>query len=133
MSKHNKERKKTGHSGNSQEPEAKVSPKSSHYTKSGKLKITFYEEELLRLQEEMVKIQYWVKAQNMRVVILFEGRDAAGKGGTIKRITERTNPRVVRVVALGIPSDREKNEWYLLELYELFSYKYIYHLKDPTE
>jgi polyphosphate kinase 2 len=60
----------------------------------------------------MVKIQYWVKAQNMRVVIVFEGRDAAGKGGTIKRITERTNPRVVRVVALGIPSDREKNQWY---------------------
>ncbi|NCF67004.1 MAG: polyphosphate kinase 2 [Chloroflexi bacterium] len=83
-----------------------------HYTKNGKLRSSFYEKELLRLQEEMVKIQYWVKAQNMRVVIVCEGRDAAGKGGTIKRITERTNPRVVRVVALGIPSDREKNQWY---------------------
>jgi polyphosphate kinase 2 len=112
MSKKKTVEKNTGHSGNSQKPEAEVSPTSSRYTKSGKLKSAFYEKELLRLQEEMVKIQYWVKAQNMRVVILFEGRDAAGKGGTIKRITERTNPRVVRVVALGIPSDREKNEWY---------------------
>jgi len=83
-----------------------------HYTKKGKLKTAFYEKELLRLQEEMVKIQYWVKEQNLRVVIVFEGRDAAGKGGVIKRITERTNPRVVRVVALGIPTDREKNSWY---------------------
>ena len=83
--------------------------KNDHYTKNGKLKNNFYEKELLRLQEEMVKIQYWVKEQNLRVVIVFEGRDAAGKGGVIKRITERTNPRVVRVVALGIPTDREKN------------------------
>ena len=60
----------------------------------------------------MVKLQYWVKEKNLRAVIVFEGRDAAGKGGVIKRITERTNPRVVRTVALGIPSDREKNQWY---------------------
>ena len=88
------------------------SPQDDRYKKNGRLKKAFYEEELLRLQEEMVKIQYWVKDQNLRVVIVFEGRDAAGKGGTIKRITERTNPRVVRTVALGIPSDREKNQWY---------------------
>jgi polyphosphate kinase 2 len=112
MSKKKTVEKKTGHSGNSQKPEAEVSPNNSRYKKNGGLKSRFYEKELLRLQEEMVKIQYWVKAQNMRVVIVFEGRDAAGKGGTIKRITERTNPRVVRVVALGIPSDREKDEWY---------------------
>ena len=82
------------------------------YTKRGKLKTIFYEQELLRLQEELVKLQYWVKEKGLRVVVIFEGRDAAGKGGVIKRITERTNPRVVRVVALGIPSDREKTQWY---------------------
>ena len=87
-------------------------PEEKRYKKNGKLKKKYYESELLRLQEEMVKLQYWVKEQNLRVIIVFEGRDAAGKGGTIKRITERTNPRVVRVVALGIPSDREKSQWY---------------------
>ncbi len=81
-------------------------------TRKGKLKKSFYEAELLRLQEELVKLQYWVKAKGLHVVILFEGRDAAGKGGTIKRIVERTNPRVIRVVALGIPSDVEKTQWY---------------------
>jgi polyphosphate kinase 2 len=82
------------------------------YTKKGKLQTQYYEEELLRLQEELVKLQYWVKEKGLRVIIIFEGRDAAGKGGVIKRIVERTNPRVVRVVALGIPSDREKTQWY---------------------
>jgi polyphosphate kinase len=82
------------------------------YKKSGKLRKEFYESELLRLQEELVKLQYWVKEKGLRVVIVFEGRDAAGKGGVIKRITERTNPRVVRVVALGIPTEREKSQWY---------------------
>jgi polyphosphate kinase 2 len=82
------------------------------YSKKGKLKAEYYEEELLRLQEELVKLQYWVKEKGLRVVIIFEGRDAAGKGGVIKRIVESTNPRIVRVVALGIPSDREKTQWY---------------------
>ena len=82
------------------------------YKKNGKLQNVFYESELLRLQEELVKLQYWVKERGLRVVIVFEGRDAAGKGGVIKRITERTNPRVVRVVALGIPTEREKTQWY---------------------
>jgi len=71
-----------------------------------------YEMELIRLQVELVKMQYWVKHTGTRIVILFEGRDAAGKGGTIKRITEPLNPRGCRVVALGTPSDREKTEWY---------------------
>ena len=106
------EKNKSEHSGNSQESDLEVSKNGSHYKKNGKLKSNFYESEMLRLQEEMVKIQYWVKEKGLRVVIVFEGRDAAGKGGVIKRITERTNPRVVRVVALGIPSDREKNQWY---------------------
>jgi len=114
MSKNNNEievENDQGNSENSQKP-GTVPKMDYRYTKKGKLKKEFYESELLRLQEEMVKIQYWVKDQNLRVVIVFEGRDAAGKGGTIKRITERTNPRVVRTVALGIPSDREKNQWY---------------------
>ena len=85
---------------------------SQKYSKKGKLKNQYYEEELLRLQEELVKLQYWVKEKGLRVIIIFEGRDAAGKGGVIKRITESTNPRVVRIVALGIPSDREKTQWY---------------------
>jgi len=101
-----------GISGNYQKPALVVPGKDKRYRKDGRLKKEFYESELLRLQEEMVKLQYWVKKQNLHVVIVFEGRDAAGKGGVIKRITERTNPRVVRVVALGIPSDREKNQWY---------------------
>ncbi len=84
----------------------------SYLKKNGRLKNEFYEAELLRLQEEMVKLQYWVKEKGLRVVIVFEGRDAAGKGGVIKRIQERTNPRVVRVVALGIPTEREKTQWY---------------------
>ena len=71
-----------------------------------------YESELIRLQEELVKLQYWIKERGLKVVVLFEGRDAAGKGGVIKRITERTNPRIVKVVALGTPSDREKTQWY---------------------
>jgi len=88
-----------------QEPEKR-------YKKNGKLRTDFYEKELQRLQEELVKLQYWVRTNNLKAAIIFEGRDAAGKGGAIKRITERTNPRVVRVVALGIPTEREKSEWY---------------------
>ena len=79
---------------------------------SSKLSSKVYEKELARLQVELVKMQYWVKHTGVRIVILFEGRDAAGKGGTIKRITEPLNPRGCRVVALGTPSDREKTEWY---------------------
>lgn len=86
--------------------------KKSHDKEDGSLKNSFYEEELSRLQDELAKLQYWVKDQGLRVAVLFEGRDAAGKGGVIKRITERTNPRIVRVVALGIPTEREKSEWY---------------------
>ncbi|MGA7933177.1 MAG: polyphosphate kinase 2 [Kovacikia sp.] len=77
-----------------------------------KLSSKEYEKDLARLQVELVKLQYWVKHVGARIVILFEGRDAAGKGGTIKRITEPLNPRGCRVVALGTPSDREKTEWY---------------------
>ena len=71
-----------------------------------------YERELARLQEELVRLQRWIRHKGLKVVVIFEGRDAAGKGGVIKRIAERTNPRVVRVVALGTPSDREKTQWW---------------------
>lgn len=80
--------------------------------KNGKLRNGFYTQELIKLQEEMVKLQYWTREKGLRVVIVFEGRDAAGKGGVIKRIIERTNPRIIRVVALGIPTEREKTQWY---------------------
>ena len=82
------------------------------YKKNGKLTDGFYMQELTKLQEELVKLQYWVREKGLRVAILYEGRDAAGKGGVIKRITERTNPRVIRVVALGIPTERQKTQWY---------------------
>ena len=71
-----------------------------------------YEKELARLQEELVRLQEWIVHAGLRVAVLFEGRDTAGKGGVIKRITERTNPRVVRTVALGTPTERERSEWY---------------------
>ena len=82
------------------------------YNKKGVLRNKIYEGELARLQIELVKLQHWVKEEGKRIVVIFEGRDAAGKGGVIKRIAERTNPRIVRTVALGVPSDREKTQWY---------------------
>ncbi len=81
-------------------------------TESDGLKKKFYERELARLQVEMVKLQEWIKHEGLKVVVLFEGRDAAGKGGTIQRITQSLNPRVCRVVALGTPTEREKTQWY---------------------
>lgn len=82
------------------------------YKKNGKLKNDYYEAELARLQTEFVKLQYWVKHQGLKVLIIFEGRGSAGKGGVIKRITERSNPRIVRVVALPKPTEREATQWY---------------------
>src|SRR6516162_4482621 len=72
-----------------------------------------YEKEIRKLQIELCKLQDWVKEKGLRAIIVFEGRDAAGKGGTIKAITERTSPRVFRVVALPAPSDREKSQIYI--------------------
>ena len=71
-----------------------------------------YVDELARLQFELIKLQEWVKIEGLKVCVLFEGRDAAGKGGVIKRITESLNPRTCRVVALGTPTEREKTQWY---------------------
>jgi polyphosphate kinase 2 len=80
---------------------------------NGKLKTKKYEKELRRLQGKLCELQEWVKAKGLRVVVVFEGRDAAGKGGTIKAIMERVSPRVFRLVALPAPSDREKSQMYL--------------------
>ena len=84
-----------------------------------------YFRELLRLQGELVKLQDWVVATKQKVVILFEGRDAAGKGGVIKRITQRLNPRVCRVSALPAPNDRERTQWYFQ--------RYVSHLPAAGE
>ncbi len=88
----------------SADPEADVIP--------SKLKKKQFEKELARLQVELVLLQQYVKENGLKMVVIFEGRDAAGKGGVIKRIIERTNPRVCRVVALGTPTEREKTQWY---------------------
>ncbi len=77
-----------------------------------RMKRKAYEKELARLQLELVKLQEWIKHKGLKAVVLFEGRDAAGKGGVIKRITESLNPRVCRVVALAAPTEREKTQWY---------------------
>jgi polyphosphate kinase len=79
---------------------------------SGKLSDKIYERRLKQLQIELVRLQEWIRHQGLKVVVLFEGRDAAGKGGAIKRITEGLNPRICRVVALGTPTEREKSQWY---------------------
>ncbi|MGD0300104.1 MAG: polyphosphate kinase 2 [Bryobacteraceae bacterium] len=84
-----------------------------------------YDKELRRLQVELVKYQEWVRNRGLRVVAIFEGRDAAGKGGTIKRITESLNPRVCRVVALTAPTEREKTQWYFQ--------RYVAHLPAAGE
>ena len=93
--------------------------------KTRKVPNKVYEAELYRLQTELVKVQNWAKATGARMVILFEGRDAAGKGGTIKRITEYLSPRSVRIAALPAPTERERGQWYFQ--------RYIEHLPSKGE
>ena len=93
--------------------------------KPKKLKKKEYKKELKKLQIELVKLQRWIKHKGLKVVVLFEGRDAAGKGGTIKRINKTLNPRICKVVALGKPSDREKTQWYFQ--------RYVAHLPAAGE
>lgn len=90
-----------------------------------KLDKKFYEKELIRFREELVKLQEWIKEKKLKVVVIFEGRDAAGKGGVIKRITQSLNPRICRVVALGTPTEREKTQWYFQ--------RYVAHLPASGE
>jgi polyphosphate kinase len=85
-----------------------------------KLKRKEYEEQIAKLHVELVKLQFWVKRTGARIIVLFEGRDAAGKGGVIKRITERVSPRVFRVVALPAPSERERSQIYFQRYFEHF-------------
>ena len=89
-------------------------------SEKAKLKRKEYEEELCKLQVELCKLQEWVRHQGLRVIVIFEGRDGAGKGGTIKAITARVSPRVFRVVALPAPSDREKTQMFLQRYMEHF-------------
>ena len=90
-----------------------------------KLSNSKYEHELVRLQIELVKMQEWIKKTGHRLAVIFEGRDAAGKGGTIKRITEPLNPRIAQIVALPAPTEREKGQWYFQ--------RYAAHLPAPGE
>jgi polyphosphate kinase len=108
-----------------QQKKHKNGGKSEHGKEQKQLKKEIYEPELERLQVELVKLQYWIKHQGLRLVIIFEGRDAAGKGGMIKRISAPLNPRGCRVVALGTPSDREKTQWYFQ--------RYVEHLPAAGE
>ncbi len=96
--------------------------KSSHHKKMDR---EVYEAELKKLQIELVKLQEWIKHAGLRVAVIFEGRDAAGKGGTIKRVTEHLNPRVVRIAALSTPTERERTEWYFQ--------RYVEHLPAAGE
>ena len=84
-----------------------------------------YDAEMERLQEQLVLLQYWIQSQGLKVLVIFEGRGSAGKGGVIKRITERTSPRTVRIVALPKPTDRERTQWYFQ--------RYVEHLPAAGE
>ncbi len=95
------------------------------YDSKGRLKKEIYEKELDRLQAELLKLQYWVKEKKLKVCVLFEGRDAAGKGGVIKRIIEPLNPRLVRIAALPKPTEKERGEWYFQ--------RYVKHLPTAGE
>jgi polyphosphate kinase len=106
-------------------PSQATAPDRSYGFVVTKLKNDEYETELARLHLELVKLQDWVRARGLKVVVLFEGRDAAGKGGVIKRITEPLNPRVCKVAALGTPTEREKSQWYFQ--------RYVAHLPAAGE
>jgi polyphosphate kinase len=99
--------------------------RSSRERSSPTLSSEVYEAELFRLQAELVKVQEWVRAEDRRVVVVFEGRDAAGKGGTIKRITQYLSPRVARIAALPAPTERERSQWYFQ--------RYVEHLPSAGE
>ena len=103
-------------------PEAKVT---LHAEKRKSLSDAVYERELRKLQVELVKLQLWIKERGLKVAVIFEGRDAAGKGGTIKRLTETLNPRIVRVVALPVATEKEKTQWYFQ--------RYVAHLPAAGE
>ncbi|OFY52082.1 MAG: polyphosphate kinase 2 [Bacteroidetes bacterium GWF2_41_31] len=97
----------------------------NHFDEDGLLKESYYEKEYAKLCIKLVAMQDWIKAKGLKVVVIFEGRDAAGKGGVINRITEPMNPRICRVVALGTPTEKEKTQWYFQ--------RYVAHLPAAGE
>ncbi len=97
----------------------------ARYTTGGRLRKNLYEAELARLQTELVKLQFWIQETGTRALVIFEGRGSAGKGGVIKRINVRTSPRIVRVVALPKPTERERTQWYFQ--------RYVEHLPAAGE
>lgn len=110
--------------GSATERDDQADPEASD-TRRTRFPKAMYERELFRLQAELVSIQEWVRAEGKRLVVIFEGRDAAGKGSTIKRVTQYLNPRVARIVALPAPTDRERSQWYFQ--------RYIAHLPAAGE
>jgi polyphosphate kinase 2 len=104
---------------------AKKARKNGQVKKTARLPRAVYETELRRLQAELVKMQEWVRSEGARIAVIFEGRDAAGKGSTIKRVTEYLNPRVAKIVALPAPTEREQTEWYFQ--------RYVSHLPAAGE
>ena len=106
-------------------PRGPASRDPERYTESGRLRSGVYEKEMARLQEQLVLLQYWVQARGLKVLVIFEGRGSAGKGGVIKTITERTSPRIVRVVALPTRTERERTQWYFQ--------RYVQHLPAAGE
>ena len=109
----------------SQPSQNEISLTSKTHGNGKRISKKIYKTELARLQIELVKVQEWIKIKGLKVVVIFEGRDAAGKGGTIKRITQKLNPRICHIVALGIPTEKEKNQWY----YQ----RYVAHLPSDGE
>ncbi len=125
MPKRKRAEKKDNPPARAKEAQKKSAAKAREEEKPQKIKNVIYEAELAKLQIELVKFQEWVKHNGLKVVAIFEGRDAAGKGGVIKRITQSLNPRFCRVVALGVPTERERTQWYFQ--------RYVTHLPAAGE
>ena len=114
-----------GHKEKKKEKDPEKKQEKPQHENYSKLTEEFYMAELSKLQIELVRLQEWVKYKGLRVVVIFEGRDAAGKGGTITRIIEFLNPRICRVVALGVPTEKERTQWYFQ--------RYVAHLPSAGE
>jgi polyphosphate kinase 2 len=114
-----------GHKEKKKEKDPEKKQEKPQHENYSKLTEEFYMAELSKLQVELVRLQEWVKYKGLRVVVIFEGRDAAGKGGTITRIIEFLNPRICRVVALGVPTEKERTQWYFQ--------RYVAHLPSAGE
>jgi len=115
----------SGKDGSGKEKSGRKGAKGNGSGRKGRLPLSVYEAELFRLQAELVALQEWVRSTGARVLVIFEGRDAAGKGSAIKRLTEYLNPRVARIVALPAPTDRQRGEWYFQ--------RYVQHLPAAGE